>query len=152
MKTSPEELWLENQICFPLYATSRLVTQLYTPLLASMDLTYPQYLVMLVLWQQDKRTVSKITHLLQLETNTITPLLKRLESKGLINRERQKDDERIVLISLTASGQELQKQAECIPEKIVAGFESDQITKEEVIQLKQTLHKIMRLFGDISGS
>ena len=102
MKTSQESLWLENQLCFPLYAVSRMVTKLYTPFLEKLDITYPQYLVLLVLWKEDQITVSDISEQLYLESNTLTPLLKRMEKKELICRERSKEDERQVLVNETS--------------------------------------------------
>jgi DNA-binding MarR family transcriptional regulator len=99
---------LDEQLCFALYAASRAMTGCYRPMLDALDLTYPQYLVLLVLWEQDESTVTGIGHALQLETGTLSPLLKRLESAGLITRSRQTEDERSVLISLTEAGRGLE--------------------------------------------
>lgn len=143
MKYKPEDLWLGNQICFPLYATSRLVTQLYTPLLEELDITYPQYLVLLVLWQEDNKTVSDISELLLLESNTLTPLLKRMESKGLILRKRSEEDERKVLISLTKSGDKLRDKALCIPHKIAAQFSTSGTTAAQAKQFKKSLEQLL---------
>ncbi|HAA11708.1 MAG TPA: MarR family transcriptional regulator [Cytophagales bacterium] len=148
MKNSPETLWLENQICFPLYAVSRMVTKLYTPLLEKLDITYPQYLVLLVLWEKDERSVSEISELLHLETNTLTPLLKRMESKELIRRQRSKEDERRVEITLASKGRALQQEATCIPETIVNQFQDASLGLEEVLQLKQTLGTLMGVLKD----
>lgn len=143
MSSSPKELWLENQICFPLYAVSRLLTKQYTPLLEELDITYPQYLVLLVLWQQDDQLVSEISKRLLLESNTLTPLLKRMEQKGLIKRIRQAIDERKVLISLTKAGQKLQERAVCIPQKLVENVKGEKISAQEVENMMTTIHKLI---------
>lgn len=102
--TNDEALRLDNQLCFLLYAASRAVTRLYGPLLDGLGLTYPQYLTMLVLWENDGVEVGTITRLLHMDTGTMSPLLKRLEAGGLIVRNRAKDDERKVIVSLTKKG------------------------------------------------
>ncbi|WP_431198814.1 MarR family winged helix-turn-helix transcriptional regulator [Mucilaginibacter sp. P19] len=118
--TSIEDLLkLENQICFPAYAFSRNLTNLYRPLLAQLDITYPQYLVLMVLWEHQTQTVNQLGEKLYLDTGTLTPLLKRLEQKGLINRIRGKQDERVVMISLTTSGTQLKGKAIHIPIELV---------------------------------
>lgn len=113
-----EQLKLSNQLCFPLYALSKEIIRRYTPFLQPLDLTYPQYLVMLVLWECDQQSVSEIGAKLHLDSGTLTPLLKRLQSKQLIERLRSADDERSVIIQTTASGQALQHQAADIPQQI----------------------------------
>lgn len=145
MKQKPEDLWLENQICFPLYAASRMVTRLYTPLLDELEITYPQYLVLLVLWRKDQQSVTDIRNLIYLESNTLTPLLKRMENKGLIQRKRSETDERKVLVSLTEKGKALKEKAACIPEQIINQFGSDEIGAGEVIRLQETLSKLIHL-------
>ncbi|MBU2915711.1 MarR family winged helix-turn-helix transcriptional regulator [Reichenbachiella agariperforans] len=147
MKNNPETLWLENQICFPIYAASRMVTKLYTPFLSQLDITYPQYLVLLILWQTDQMTVSEISHLVHLESNTLTPVLKRMQGKGLIERQRSEKDERSVIISLTEKGKALRKEAMCIPQQIIDQFASDEINAQEIHQLKQTLTKLTDILG-----
>ena len=112
---SPPELLLDNQVCFALYSASLAMTKLYKPLLDSIGLTYPQYLVMLVLWEHDGPTVSTLGERLFLDSGTLTPLLKRLESSGLIARERDPEDERRVRITLTAAGRDLRQAAAPIP-------------------------------------
>jgi MarR family transcriptional regulator, organic hydroperoxide resistance regulator len=102
-----DELKLNNQICFPLYATSRLITREYQPYLDALDLTYPQYLVLLVLWETDRISVNDIAQKLILNTNTLTPLLKRMEIQGLVSRQRFGKDERKVIVQLTEKGQAL---------------------------------------------
>lgn len=144
-----ESLWLENQVCFPLYAASRLISQLYTPLLNKLDITYPQYLVLLVLWKENNKTVSDISKLLLLESNTLTPLLKRMEKKGLITRGRSATDERKVLITLTKTGSDMREQAICIPETIVGQLSSDEINKDDAIQFKNSLTKLLTHLKEI---
>ena len=150
MSSSPKELWLENQLCFPLYAVSRLMTKQYTPLLEELDITYPQYLVLLVLWQKDDQLVSDISKRLLLESNTLTPLLKRLEQKQLVKRVRQESDERKVLISLTNAGKELQDKAVCIPQRLVENIKSEDISTQEVEQMMTTIHKLISTLATTS--
>lgn len=111
-------LLLDNQLCFPLYAASRLVTRLYQPLLEPLGLTYPQYIVLLILWEEAPCTVSHIGARAFLNSNTLTPLIKRLEHLGYVNRIRSKEDERSVEIHLTKSGHSLRAKCACIPEQL----------------------------------
>src|SRR3954465_4538626 len=113
-------LELDDQLCFALYAASRAVTNAYRPLLAELDLTYPQYLVMLVLWQRGTSTVKALGDALQLDYGTLSPLLKRLEAAGLVRRERRPDDERSVRVVLTDAGAALRGRAEAVPPAIGA--------------------------------
>ncbi|RZJ10149.1 MAG: MarR family transcriptional regulator [Haliea sp.] len=113
-------LQLDNQLCFALYSASLAMTRLYKPLLEELGLTYPQYLAMLVLWEQDGLMVSEIGERLSLDSGTLTPLLKRLESSGLISRIRAVEDERRVHITLTAAGRKLKAKAAKIPDCILA--------------------------------
>ncbi|MFT5644475.1 MAG: DNA-binding MarR family transcriptional regulator [Janthinobacterium sp.] len=115
-----EALKLENQLCFALYSTSLAMTKVYKPLLAQLGLTYPQYLVMLVLWEHDNLMVSMIGERLCLDSGTLTPLLKRLEAGGLIIRQRDLEDERCVRTKLTAAGDALKAEAAHIPGCIAA--------------------------------
>ena len=142
-----EVLYLENQICFPMYAASRLTNQLYTPLLKEMGLTYPQYLVMLVLWQHKELTVNDICSKLILETNTVTPLLKRLEQKGLIVRKRSLDDERIVIVSLSDKGSNLRESVVAIPAKILAHFNGKEVSLDEMLAFKETIWKLLGILN-----
>lgn len=112
---SPPALQLDHQVCFALYSASLAMTKLYKPLLEQIGLTYPQYLVMLVLWEGDGLGVSELGERLFLDSGTLTPLLKRLEAAGLLGRLRDVDDERRVRISLTAAGRALRSEAERIP-------------------------------------
>lgn len=106
-----EELRLDNQVCFRLYAASRLIVQAYTPLLNQLGITYPQYLALMVLWEKDSQPVNDIAHRLVLETNTVTPLLQRMEKLGLVTRKRGKEDKRQNIVSLTVKGKALEEQA-----------------------------------------
>ncbi|WP_312747170.1 MarR family transcriptional regulator [Cedecea neteri] len=119
-KTSTETnaLLLDNQLCFALYSANLAVNKLYRQLLAPLQLTYPQYLVMLVLWEQDDVTVSQIGERLFLDSATLTPLLKRLESAGLLLRQRSREDERQVAVTLTQEGKALQEKALGIPDSV----------------------------------
>ena len=110
------ELLLENQICFRLYSASRLITQAYTPMLTELGITYPQYLVLMVLWEEDCQPVNDIARRLLLETNTVTPLLQRMEKQELVIRKKGEQDKRQQIVSLTDKGRELEEQAyELIP-------------------------------------
>ncbi|KAB2670428.1 MarR family transcriptional regulator [Ochrobactrum sp. LMG 5442] len=109
---------LSNMVCFAIYSTANALTRAYQPILNKLDLTYPQFLVMIVLWEQDDRTVSEIGAQLNLDSGTLTPLLKRLEAAGRIARRRDAGDERQVRITLTDEGRELRKEAENIPEQV----------------------------------
>ncbi|HRG87502.1 MAG TPA: MarR family transcriptional regulator [Chitinophagales bacterium] len=140
-------LKLENQVCFPIYAASRLVTRLYQPYFDKLDITYPQYLVFLLLWEKDNRNVSDISHCLYLESSTLTPLLKRMEAKGYIKRSRSAQDERSVLIQLTAKGKKLEEKASAIPTQIVGKMQTEEIGVEEILKMKDTLQKITRLIS-----
>ncbi|MBK9393811.1 MAG: MarR family transcriptional regulator [Uliginosibacterium sp.] len=113
-------LRLDQQICFPLYAASRLVTRLYQPLLEPLGLTYPQYIVLMILWEESPCSVSRIGERALLASNTLTPLLKRLEQQGLIARRRSAHDERVVTIALTEAGQALRGECACVPLQLFA--------------------------------
>ncbi|MCG7657903.1 MarR family winged helix-turn-helix transcriptional regulator [Wielerella bovis] len=113
-----EQLKLSNQICFPLYALSKEITRQYTPFLDTLDLTYPQYLVMLVLWEFGEQSVGEIGDKLHLDSGTLTPLLKRLQSKNLVARTRSQTDERTVIITLTNDGRALEHKAVNIPNQV----------------------------------
>ena len=105
------ELQLDNQICFRLYTAARLVTQAYTPLLNTLGITYPQYLVLMVLWEKDNQPVNDIAHRLLLETNTVTPLLQRMEKLGIVSRKKGEQDKRQQIVSLTPKGKALEEEA-----------------------------------------
>lgn len=147
MENRAEILYLENQLCFPLYAASRLTTQIYTPLLNELGITYSQYLVLMVLWQHKEQTVNEICSKLLLETNTVTPLLKRLEQKGILTRKRSEADERSVIISLTEEGEALKERALLIPGKIIGSLNDDSISQVEILQFRDTLKKLVKVLS-----
>ena len=138
------QLQLSNQICFPIYSASKLITKAYKPYLDQLGLTYPQYLVLLVLWEQDKITINHITEKLLLDTNTLSPMLKRMEKMAYIDRARSKEDERSVIIKLTTKGKRLKTEALPIPEKLLGTVLSEQISLDKVIQLKDTLDALIK--------
>jgi len=115
-----DDLLLDNQVCFALHSTSLLMTKVYKPLLQALNLTYPQYLAMMVLWEKDGLTVGEISTRLLTDPGSLTPLLKRLESEGLLSRTRSKEDERVVIVELTEQGRALHEQARGIPQCILA--------------------------------
>nr|WP_235018328.1 MarR family transcriptional regulator [Thermomonospora echinospora] len=119
MRDIPDPLALESQVCFALAVASRSVLAVYRPLLEPMGLTHPQYLVMLALWQHHQVSVKELSGLLQLDAGTLSPLLKRLEAAGLVRRERDSRDERMLCVTLTAAGRDLRAQAEKIPAAIL---------------------------------
>ena len=134
-----EMLQLDNQLCFALYSTSLAMTKLYKPLLDKLELTYPQYLVMLVLWQNDGLMVSALGERLFLDSGTLTPLLKRMETAGWLTRQRDVQDERRVTIRLTSAGRSLQAQAEKIPGCIL---DASQCALPELISLTQQVQAL----------
>ncbi len=135
-----EAMKLENQLCFPLYAAARRITGLYTPNLKPLDLTYTQYIVLLVLWEHHEITVGELCRRLYLDSGTISPLLKKLEYAGYIVRERAKEDERVVEIRLTEAGAALQEAAKDIPLKVGSCV---RLTPEKVETLNALLHEIL---------
>ncbi|MDO6447212.1 MarR family transcriptional regulator [Colwellia sp. 1_MG-2023] len=136
-----EQLHIENQLCFRLYKLNKSITKLYAPLLKEAGLTYPQYLVMLVLWQDEKaKTIKDIGAILELDSGTLSPLLKRMEKLDLIKRTRSTLDERSVAIELTAHGKEIKNKAKFIPAKL---FMLTGLTKVELTQLQQDLDELL---------
>jgi len=113
-----EVMKLDNQICFPLYAAARYVTGLYTPYLKELGLTYTQYITFLVLWEKDGISVSEIGDRLMLDNGTLSPMLKKMEQAGYIESKRSRDDDRVVIVSLTKKGRDLQEKAKEIPMKV----------------------------------
>lgn len=118
-----EALRLDNQLCFALYGAANRMTRLYRPLLDAMGLTYPQYLAMLVLWEKSPQTVGALGDALDLDSSTLTPLLKRLEAGGLVERSRDPEDERRVIVALTGQGRALRDRAELIPEQMICALD-----------------------------
>lgn len=130
---------MDRQLCFALYSASRAMTAAYRPILTELNLTYPQYLVLLVLWEEDRVTVGRLGERLQLDSGTLSPLLKRLEANGFIRRERSLQDERQVEVTLTPAGRKLEGKAQCIPEKLGA---QTGITEQEAADLRDAIHRL----------
>ena len=139
-----EQLRLDNQLCFRLYTASRLITQAYHPLLSGIGLTYPQYLVMMVLWEQDGQPVNDIAKKLYLETNTVTPLLKRMEAEGFLTRSRGRTDARQVIVQLTPKGRALEEKAGCIPFEVGRAVACRSITPESAPELYGPLDDLIQ--------
>jgi len=135
-----DALSLKNQLCFPIYALAKEVVNQYRPLLDELDVTYPQYLVLMVLWDNKEQTVGQLGEKLFLDSGTLTPLLKRMEQKEMVVRKRSSKDERIVKLSLTAKGMGLKEKAKTIPHRIM---ESIGISHEELLILKEITTKIL---------
>lgn len=138
-----EKFRLDNQLCFRLYTASRLLTQAYHPLLGEHGLTYPQYLVLLVLWEKDEQPVNDIAKRLLLETNTVTPLLKRMEAEGIVTRSHGKKDARQTIVKLTAKGRGLQKKLTDVPETVGCAVLCESVTPETVPGLFRMLDDII---------
>lgn len=134
-------LKLENRICFLLYAASRDVIKSYKPYLDDMGLTYTQYITMIVMWEEKSITVKELGKRLFLDSGTLTPLLKKMEAKGLLTRKRSFEDERNLIVTVTEEGERLKEMADGVPEKILAGSE---ISLEEAVTLRALLLKILK--------
>ena len=139
-----EEFKLDNQLCFRLYTASRLLTQAYHPLLSEQGLTYPQYLVLLVLWEKDAQPVNDIAKRLLLETNTVTPLLQRMEKGGILVRSKGKKDARQMIVSLTPKGKELQNKLSRVPFTVGEAVICDSVNPD-------TFPDLFRMLDDIIG-
>ncbi|MGL5549102.1 MAG: MarR family winged helix-turn-helix transcriptional regulator [Culicoidibacterales bacterium] len=137
---SEEMLKLENQLCFSLYATAKEVIRLYKPLLDEHGITYTQYLALMVIWEAKQISVKNLGRKLHLDSGTLTPLLKKLANQGLVSRMRDREDERIVLITPTASGWQLEKIVQTIPQKISCQLADSEI---DFIVLKQQLDTLL---------
>ena len=138
------ELQLDNQICFRLYTASRLITQAYTPILTALGITYPQYLVLMVLWEKDNQPVNDIAHRLLLETNTITPLLQRMEKLGIVSRKKGEQDKRQQIVSLTKKGKQLEEEAYAkIPSGMGEQLSACPMKSEDYQHLAQELDSII---------
>ena len=135
-----EPLRLENQICFPLYAVSNMITRKYKPLLDELDLTYTQYIVMMVLWEKERVNEKQLCESLYLGSNTLAPLLKKLEAKGYIEKRKDASDGREVIITLTEAGMALRDDALCVPGCIAKEF---CLEPEEAAELYRLLYKIL---------
>ena len=140
-KIKTDYLRLKNQLCFPLYAASREIIKQYKPYLDEIDLTYTQYLTMMLLWEHDTMTVKEIGEILYLDSGTLTPLLKKLEGKGYLTRTRSTTDERNLNVALTEVGKSLRERAKDIPQKMA---ENLSLTDAEKAELSSILQKILK--------
>lgn len=140
MSSKYESLKLENQLCFPIYLCSKEIIRRYTPYLSHIDLTYTQYIVMLYLWEREKTNVKELGNTILLDSSTLTPLLKKLETKGYIKRNRSKDDERNLIVELTKKGEDLKDKALDIPKEIGKCIN---LEKEEAQILYKLMYKIL---------
>ena len=138
-----EMLKLENQLCFPLYVCAKEVVRRYTPLLEPLGLTYTQYIVMMVMWEHKSISIKDMGKLLFLDSGTLTPMLKKMEKAGWITRRRSEEDERMVIVSITESGEQLHEQAAEVPSKMAGCVTLD---SDEAMQLYSLLHKLMKTF------
>lgn len=143
MNDKYDVLKLDNQICFPLYAVSKEIVRKYTPFLNEIDLTYTQYIVMMVMWEHKEVSVKELGQKLFLDSGTLTPLLKTLEKKGLVTRQRSKTDERFLVVSITEEGMNLREQAVEIPAKIGGCIT---LSEEEAVQLYTIMRKLLGQF------
>ena len=135
-----EELKLDKQLCFPLYIASKEVIKKYRPLLDALDLTYTQYITMMVLWEKKELNVKTLGNILLLDSGTLTPLLRKLETKGYINRIRNEEDERNLVITITEKGEELKKDVKGIPTEVSKCIN---LTKDEAYTLYSLLYKVI---------
>lgn len=140
-----EVLKLKNQLCFPLYAASREIIKQYRPYLDDLDLTYTQYIAMMVFWDEKKLSVKELGKKLFLDSGTLTPVLKSLESKGYVVRSRSKEDERVLDVQITEKGEALKEQAVSIPQSVAGCVKMD---REEAMQLYQLLYKVLGALKD----
>ena len=143
-----EQLKLSSQICFRLYSASRFVTQTYKPFLDKLGITYPQYLVLMVLWETDNQPVNDIAHKLLLETNTVTPLIQRMEKMGLVIRTKGIVDTRQRIVSLTKEGKAMEKEAAKVPACMLEHFADCGLKKEEVFRLVPLLDEVINRLKD----
>ncbi|MBR5773312.1 MAG: MarR family transcriptional regulator [Clostridia bacterium] len=139
-----DKLKLENQLCFPIYAASREVIKLYRPYLDPLDLTYTQYITMMVIWEEKKINVKKLGKRLFLDSGTLTPVLKNLESKGYIRRYRSSEDERVLYVEVTESGNRLKDRAVAVHDKMA---EYVKLSDEETLQLYTLMYKLLKVNG-----
>ena len=144
-----ESFLLDNQLCFRLYTASRLLTQAYHPLLSVQGLTYPQYLVLLVLWEKDAQPVNDIAKRLYLETNTVTPLLQRMEKEGILTRKRGREDARQMIVSLTKKGKDLQNILADAPATVGQAVICDSVTPETAPDLFRILDDIINKLDNV---
>jgi DNA-binding MarR family transcriptional regulator len=136
-----DQLQLSEQVCFPVYVLAKEIINQYRPFLEELKLTYPQYLVMLVLWEHEEQTVNQLGEKLKLDSGTLTPLLKRMEVKKFVTRIRSTTDERLVHIALTEKGKDLKEKATCIPTQLI---ESMDLSTDDLLNLKNIITKILK--------
>jgi len=148
---APNALQLENQLCFALYRASRAVTRVYGSLLEPLGLTYPQYLVMLVLWEETTASVKALGQRLALDSGTLTPLLKRLEHSGFVSRRRDTEDERVVRIELTPEGKKLRSKARTVPTELACRTGFDITDEQELARLDQLRQELSALAARIDA-
>ncbi|WP_462406662.1 MarR family winged helix-turn-helix transcriptional regulator [Gracilibacillus sp. Marseille-QA3620] len=139
-KTDKDKLNLQNHLCFSLYACSRAILRLYRPILDELQLTYPQYLVLVTLWEKQQCTIKELGEALYLDTGTLTPLLKRMETAGLLERRRDTVDERVVNIHITQAGKALQEKSSCIPQSLI---DSSGMNKKELDEINETIMRLL---------
>lgn len=140
MSKKYDMLKLENQLCFPLYVASKEIVRSYKPFLEVLDMTYTQYITMMVMWEHKELTVKELGQYLYLDSGTLTPLLKTMEKKGWVERNRSKEDERVLNVTITEAGEKLREKAVKVPEQISTCVK---LEPEEAMQLYKTLHKII---------
>ncbi|EKN67023.1 MarR family transcriptional regulator [Neobacillus bataviensis LMG 21833] len=147
MENNPHNLNLKDHLCFSLYACSRAILRLYRPYLDKLQLTYPQYLVLVTLWEKPQRTIKELGEVLNLDTGTLTPLLKRMEAAGLIERRRDTVDERVMNIFITQAGKALQEKASCVPQSL---FDAAGMNKKELDEINETIKRLLHQLNKIS--
>lgn len=140
METNPHDLNLEEHLCFSLYACSRAILRLYRPYLDELQITYPQYLVLVTLWAKQQSTIKELGEALNLDTGTLTPLLKRMETAGLIERHRDTVDERVVNILITQAGKALQEKASCVPQSLLG---ASGMSENELGEINKTIMHLL---------
>lgn len=140
-----DKIKLENQICFPLYALSREIIKLYQPILSKYNLTYTQYIVMLVMWEEEKINFKALGNKLHLDSGTLTPVVKKLDAMGLIIKYRSKEDDRVVTVELTEKGKQLKDDILEVPDKLFCNFKGD---KEKLVMFKTQLDDLLNLLEE----
>lgn len=140
-----DKIKLENQICFPLYALSREVIKLYKPILDKYNLTYTQYVTMLVMWEEEKITFGELGQRLHLDSGTLTPVINKLVSVGLVTKYRNAEDDRVVIVEITEKGKILKEDILEVPNQMYCNFEGDE---EELFMLKKYLDKVLNTLGN----
>lgn len=141
-----EQLKLENQLCFPLYAVAKEIVRKYKPYLDELDLTYTQYITMMVLWEKESLNVKELGSMLYLDSGTLTPLLKKLEAKGYVSRSRCKEDERNLIITITEKGEALKEKAANIPREMICKYVN--LSEEEIRFTYHSLYKLLNVLNN----